>query len=540
MTHDSRILDIAATGIILIIAALVLLTAPTDGNFWWSDAPRHALNGVFVADLLRDLPLTDLKGYAYAYYAKHPALTILFYPPLFYLLSAPFYLILGVSHFTAQAVVGAHFFALGLGAFALARQYFDRFLSLILAVVLLCLPEVLLWGRQVMLEIPAFAFLTWSAVYLLRYCAMPALPWRFYLSLFLLLCAVWTKLSVVFVLPAYAVTIFAALGWAAMRNRHLYFAGLLFCIGLMPLAAITMMFGQANLQSVSSIADAVAPRWSVAGWTWYLLRLPEQMGWTVLGLTIAGLIFLIRYPRMLAAPKYLLLLVWLAVGYVFFSYIDLKEARHSVFLLLPLVLLAGSAFSVISDPRLRAAAAGGLAFGVAFYGIAITETPYYDGYRQAMDFVARSAPRDSTVVFSGKRDGSFIFNARARSDRADLAVVRADKLLLRVAVRRELGVEEKTFSEPEIAAMIGDAGAYYIVAQVDFWTDLQVMQRLQSVLRSEQFEEVARIEVGTNLPNEDRELRIYRNKGQVASPPKRMDLDLPIIGRTISGAQTSK
>ena len=34
------------------------------------------------------------------YYVQYPALTILFYPPLFYAVAAPFYAIFGVSHAT--------------------------------------------------------------------------------------------------------------------------------------------------------------------------------------------------------------------------------------------------------------------------------------------------------------------------------------------------------------------------------------------------------------------------------------------------------
>ena len=56
---------------------------------------------------LLDLPLDDPAGYAYRYYAQYPALTILFYPPLFYAISAPFYALLGVSLANAHAVAAS-------------------------------------------------------------------------------------------------------------------------------------------------------------------------------------------------------------------------------------------------------------------------------------------------------------------------------------------------------------------------------------------------------------------------------------------------
>ena len=86
--------------VLAILGVLIVLfwTAPLGGEFSWSDAPRHALNGVFIKDLVVAMPLKDLEGFAYGYYAKYPALTILFYPPLFYFLSAPFYGLLGASY----------------------------------------------------------------------------------------------------------------------------------------------------------------------------------------------------------------------------------------------------------------------------------------------------------------------------------------------------------------------------------------------------------------------------------------------------------
>jgi hypothetical protein len=137
-------------------------------------------------------------------------------------------------------------------------------------------------------------------------------------------------------------------------------------------------------------------------------------------------------------------------------------------------------------------------------------------------------------MFSGKRDGSFVFNLRAVPDRGDITTIRSDKLLLDVAVRRELGVKEKTLSEDEIASMIDRYGITYIVAQDDFWTDLTEMRRLQDVLRSDHFVEETQIPVVANVPTEDKMLRIYRNP-HAAPAGVALSINLPIIGRSIEG-----
>ena len=99
-----RLWAACAAGVFVLGSLLLFATTPHHGDFWWSDAPRHALNGVFVKDLIAAMP-ADPPAWAMEYYVRYPALTILFYPPLFYLVSAPFYALFGVSHTTAIAVV---------------------------------------------------------------------------------------------------------------------------------------------------------------------------------------------------------------------------------------------------------------------------------------------------------------------------------------------------------------------------------------------------------------------------------------------------
>lgn len=78
---------------------------------------------MFLLDLLRELPLADPAGFAKNWYAHYPALSILFYPPLFALSEVPVYALFGVSHGSAQLTVALYMAALALGIFALARRF---------------------------------------------------------------------------------------------------------------------------------------------------------------------------------------------------------------------------------------------------------------------------------------------------------------------------------------------------------------------------------------------------------------------------------
>lgn len=525
----------AAALVLLLVVALLFLQAPADGAFYWSDAPRHALNGVFIKDFLVAAPIQDPMGYAYAYYARYPALTVLFYPPLFYFLSAPLYLLLGVSHQTALLAVFLHYAAFGIGCYRLGLFWLRPAMALLLALILVTAPEIAFWGRQVMLEIPAFAFLVWSAVALMTYRRTERPP-MLYLAVFLLVLAIYTKISTAFLAPVFALVLLHDRRGAALKDRHVYIVTLLAIVGLIPLLAITVKFGQANVQSVTGIADAAVSRSSLAGWVWYARQIPSQIGWTATVAAFVGAVTLVlpRYRRTAGASQADLLFWWLwfTIGYLFFSSIDLKEARHSVFILVPVVFAAVLALNRLR-PTIGLLTAGVLLAATATHTLLLRPVYYVQGYAQAVDFVARKAPRNSVVLFSGYRDGAFVFNMRTREDRRDLSVLRADKMLLRVAVRRELGVEQKSMTEQEIAARINQYGVRYVVMQPGFWDDLEAMRRLEAVLKSPQFVEVQRIPTPANYPAHEKELVIYENLAPVAAGPIDLQIELPIINRTI-------
>lgn len=534
--------DWSPYALLVLLLGLLFLQAPAHGDFFWSDAPRHALNGAFVKDLIGAFPVSDPVGFAERYYLKYPALTILFYPPLFYFTLAPAFAIFGVSHETALGIMLVHYIALAFGTYRLLRFWVDREFAFAGAAILVASPELAFWGRQVMLEIPAYAFAVWGAVYFVRYLRDNVARHLYVAAAFLVL-ALYVKLSVAFLAMAFGAALLHRRGTSIFADRHIYIVAAIAAGSLLPLVWLTVVFGQANVQSVVGIADAEVPRSSLAGWFWYAGRLPEQLGIPALLLAVAGIAALALNRgavKNISASELLLGGLWFALGYLFFSSIDLKETRHSIFILLPLVVAAVLPWQDVL-PRKAALL---LVFSTAVATIAFTAlyrpVLYVQGHAEAASVIARSAPPNSVVVFSGYRDGSFIFNLRTHEERRDLSVVRADKLLLRISVRRELGVEQKNLDEAEIRNLLGRLGAAYVVAEPGFWVDLPAMKRFESVLQSRFFKEVARIKTVANYPASDRELVIYRNLGPLAKGPVNLELELPIINRSISGAVGSK
>ncbi len=527
-------------GLLTLAVALLFLTSPRAGDFWWSDAPRHALDGAFYLDLIRQHPFTpaDVRVFAAEYYLQYPALTILFYPPGFAVVEAIFFAIFGVSHEVAQLTVAAFYLAAALGVFHLVRRWRPDPVAFAVSLVFIALPEIALWGRQVMLEIPAMAFVLWSAHFFVKYgetqqsryltCAM-----------FLFAGGIYTKQPVAFLLPLFVWVLWRYNGGLALfKRRALWINCAAVSVLMLPLAAVTLKYGAVNGSSVVGGKWATKSIYTLDGWLFYFEMMPRQLNWIVFLLAIGGLVALaIAWKRgqkgaFGEAEKFFL--IWFATGYLFFTAIALKEPRLTTPILLPLAFFAVDLLRRLPAPAAMPATVV-LGAGTLAFTLVAKPVPYVNGYRHAAEYVSSHAPGRSSVLFSGYRDGSFVFNMREFQNSKDLAVVRADKILLRVLQRKELGVWDLNRSEEEILRVMEQCGVSYIVNEPTFWLDQPSLRRFQDLLKRSQFEKVAEFKVDGDIGEYDRVLEVYRNKAPLQTKRSPVRIELPLAGITVEG-----
>jgi hypothetical protein len=535
-TLDKKYSFVWCVIVCFVIGILFATGAPVDGAFFWADSPRHALNGAFIMDMLKDMPTSDPVGYAYDYYSQFPALTILFYPPLYSFILAPFYAIFGVSQETALLTGFVCYCFFAAGTYHLARFWLTPFASFGATLILCTAPEIAFWGRQVMLEIPVYAFMVWSAYYLNRYIRSNQIKYL-YFSIALLVLAAYVKSPVVFIVLPYLIILFQYRGLEIFKDKHYYIILALAVLGLIPLIYITFEFGQSNIQSATDSPEAINKLFTLEVLTWYLIRIPDQLGWAATFGLFAALASFILWTKdkITAIKNSLFLIFWFVIGYAFYTYIELKLIRFSIHMLLPLALFIGFACDKINEKKENL----GNYFIAIIMALTIAETimtrpvEYVAGYNNVVKKVTELAPKNSNVLFSGYRDGSFIFAMRAIGERPDVSTVRSDKLLLRIASRRELGVEEKNYTIEEIADLINNLAIHYVVAQPDFWTDLEQMNLLQTLLESDRFKEIQRFKMESNYDADEKELVIYKNLGNITAGPVNIKNELSLIGRTV-------
>lgn len=519
---------------IVIAGGALLATSPLGGDFAWSDAPRHALNGAFLKDLIAAMPRHPV-AWAESYYLQYPSLSILFYPPLFYVFEAAAFAVLGVTQFAAQATVVLFYTLLGLGTYRLARLWASRPAALGAALMLMGMPELALWGRQVMLDIPAMEWLVWGVYAFARFLKFDR-GRDLMLAAALLLAALYTKYNVAFIVAPLLLTLVVARGPALLRDRRLWWTAAAAAIAALPAIGLLLTFGSANLQSAADLSGEL-PRWSVAAWSFYPVLLPQIVGWPVLGLAAVGLVALMagRIPALKGWPAWLLV-GWTVIGYVFFTAIAVREPRHFMTALPPLAVLAACALDQLPPRRLGGVVALAVGAGVFAWAVVHDPVPTVIGYKQMADYVADSVPANARVLFSGYRDGNFVFDLRMREDRRDIATIRADKLLLRVAIERRRGVGEADYSQAQIASLIRTLGIDLIVAQDGFWADLTEMRRLSDVLAGPDFTPVTHFTIGGTMGRTDKSFTIYRPNYPVEQKTRTLELDMPIFGGKIGGA----
>jgi hypothetical protein len=259
-----------------------------------------------------------------------------------------------------------------------------------------------------------------------------------------------------------------------------------------------------------------------------------------LALGVCGLALVIR--RLQAGQDrwvYGLLLTWLVIGYLFFTLISLKEHRDTIMVLLPLAV-AGPLFLLAALPR-RFGEPAGLALGVGslMYTLWFCPVDRISGYQDIAAFLAQSVPHDGVVLFAGYRDANLIYDLSTFRDRADIAVVRVDKLLLSAPVgERRRGVKQEDFDQAKIAQLLHDLGASYLVIQPGFWDDLAVMARFGKVIDSADYQKVGHYAITGTLSGQDgtQGIDILRPTYRIEPSARGITIDMPLAGQKFKGS----
>lgn len=496
-------------GVLALFALYYFLSAPTQGDFWWFDASRHAMNGVFLSDMLSQGGLLHPVTFAKAYYEKYPAINIGFYPPFFYISSVPFLLLFGVSHAVSQSVVTLYTLASGILAFVICRGVMDRLSALATALCILAFAPIALWARQVQLDVPAVAMYLLTAWAMIRYLETGRQNWMFGAAILVGL-SMLTRVQGVFLVPVLLFVLFLQRPPARPTLMKRVAATALAAVVALPAVAMVQYFSSVN-QALATKMPGMPGLATIDNWTWYAQQLPDQVGWPATCLMAVGLIaaaIVAAQGRATIGLK-VIAVCW-ACAWIFFSVVSNKEPRFNLPGIVFLFLLAAYGLYACSALAARLVLPI-LAAWLLFQLGAAPAVPVVNGFQEAVSTVQALAPANANVMISAHRDGNFIFDLRTQGSRRDIGVRRADKVIVEVRIMRSLGVHDQGLDNQAILALMDSQSIALVVMQPGYLADLPSMKNFQALLEDGvHYEKIRTILLSGDTTPSERALVIYR------------------------------
>ena len=468
--------------IVGLAAGLLFMTTPTGGDFWWYDSSRHAMNGVFVRDFLLDGGLRDPKNFTLAYHQRYPAINIGFYPPMFYVTSAPFLMVFGVSHAVSQAVVALHAALAGWFVYLLCAQRMDRWVALCTGLILMFMPGMAIWSRQLQIDVPAVA---WQLAF--TYCLVRHLRdggvFFMWAAAVALGGAVLTRVQSVYAFPIFVACLLA---WRYTQRPPL---GLrLAALGLaavlaLPAGALLILFRQ-ETAALTVAAPGMPALASVANWWWYVRALPAQLSVPMLVVVVVGLLLAaLRWRRLSQRSDLVVLAALLLSSWLMFTLISNKDARFNLPSLAPLLILAVVGLASVTEAGTRLVLAALAIFLVVQVGW-LTPVPAVGGFAQAARAAVDLTPSGSNILISAHRDGTFIYDVRALDNPRPVGIRRADKLFVQMSIMRALGIQDRGLDATQLLALLAREKIATVVAQPGYLDDQPTMTLFKEVLAS--------------------------------------------------------
>ena len=516
---------------VLTLAAVVVQQGVRVGEFSYNaDETQHAVTGLYVADLVRDHPWAHPIEYTYRYYAQYPALGgVLHWPPLFYCFEGLFFLGLGPTVVAARLAI--LFFALValFFWFLLARRLFHHDWAAAFSTVLLALlPSILLYEKMVMLEIPLLSFCIAAVYFWIVYLVDGKKSHVYWFALFAA-AALLTKQNGIYLLPFCVVSGWLCGGWKLFLRKEVLYAATLWLILIAPfyslVYAVHWKTVAMDLNESSEVVSGDAGRW-----LFYLKVLPRQLGWSLLGLGVLGLL---TSPQWARGKIPGIMLSWIVACYVTMTLIGHKEPRYVLYWIPPFLYFAsGLLFCFFRTPILKRAGAIAalVVFGATLLSAWSLQRPYVTGYA-AVPRRILEASQSAVVLFDGPLPGDFIFFMRAEDATRRFVVLR--KALHAYQIKKGSGVE-LVHTPQETENLLREDGVRFIVVADGVPLHFESERMLRDILKTPSYKELGRFPVHGNDPaHPDSSLVLYENQNWMPPATKYLRIKMLTMGHDI-------
>jgi len=500
------VLLLAAT---LLLVSLVVLRGVHRGEFDYNvDESQHAATGLYFADLLKDLPVTHPVGYTYLYYAQYPALSgIIHWPPFFYLCEGLLLAVFGPSVVTARIAILLFAWVACIVWFRWVARIHNPWTAAVSTVVFVALPQVLLFEKAIMLEIPSLALCIVSLYYWYEYLTTEKAG-NLYLFAFFSSLAMLTKQSVIFLPVACALSVIMLRRWKLVLTPNFLKALAIVAVLIGPFYTLEFLVHWKGI--AMDLLGSTNPHPRTNALFFYARALPGQLGWPLLLLSLVGIATCRWWSKREAS---VVMLAWIGACYITFTLISHKEARYSFYWIPAFTYFA---VGLLTSPwRMKAVRVLGALLAVALLGNALAsawryERPYIAGYEKLAEQVVGEG-KSGIVLFDAELPANFIFFLHKFDPGRHFVVLRKSLWVMRI--KRRGGEEELVHNDQQLLDLMRNQGVKYVVVSDDPNPEFQIQNRLRNLLQSEpQFKLVSTFPIESNQRDwQGRHLYLYQN-----------------------------
>lgn len=543
--------DVVLITLLLIVTAVVLGKDITAGGFRHGDSAIHAMDGVLIHDWVMHggSALLQPMKFATEQYAHYPALGIgRHYPPGFAVVEAPFFAVFGISPVSARLCVVFFGLLATVAIYVYIRSLNrGRAAAFLGSIALITMPATTRWGRQVMLEMPTVAVLLWAAVAFSHYLRKPT--WgRLFLVLAVSAAAILFKQPAVFLLGALAGTLLVGVLRRKIPPGHGVLAGLV-ATAAGVVVVLSLDGHGAKLWRGDATFDG---RSSWAALTFYLRAVPGQVGLVVLAAAFLGAAAMpfceghaALRPRRRWRGRFaalglhgVFLGAWFSAYYVLLILADYKNARFLFLGLFPLAVLAGLGaghlLALLRSLRVRVALASAVSIAgcVNAFGAPVEHRPDYGTVVEGQ----RDQILGRAVLFSGSRDGDFVFAVRQHLPWRTAVVIRGSKLLYTCNGRPDLDFVSNIASAEELDELMRRFAFQYVFLERENKLGLREDRLLREYLRTtgnHRLRASYRFRMEKAPTYRDRTVEVYEAVQPQPRHVKHFDILIPRAHRTV-------
>ena len=527
----------------ILISSLALMTllfsrGLFDESIGFPDADRILMDGVFIADFLRSIASWNHPvDFTVSYYAQYPALSIGYRPPFFPAIESLYIIVFG-EHVWSGRLALISFAVVGFSAFfLLIRRQFDEKTAGVAVGLVVSLPFISGWSWYTMAEVPVLSMILFTAYWVYRYSEGDGSKY-FYFSVFSFAAALWTKQTAAFAILWFLPYLICRLGFKPLISRREIWSGIFILFILVaPLALITYWLGDLNIaQSVGE--NPRGPQIPKYYWENLILYpkvlITEQLTWPVVLLVIIGFTQAINKKD----SRINFYIWWVVAVYLFFTPLNEKASRYTIFWVPPFCLFAALPFTYIqqNSSHIKRKIISLFIMYSILYGVIGTfqRIPQYiTGFKEAAAYVLENAKRPAVLV-DAFNNGYFTFFIRKFDPQKRIFVFRGDKLFSSSAIESSTWLKIHAHSQQDLKDILDKNGIDLIVVESSDYTGLSIHKKFRDYLQTDDFIREASFPIKSSLPRyRNQSLDIYRYRYPNLKKSEDIIIRLPIVGKVI-------